>query len=150
MSQKPITNDKRSPLYVAGVCIQPGETRLFEESDLPPHLRNPAPARPPADAGPDPRAEILKLSVSDFAEHIASRDGDDAYVVAEEDLEYLRGAEASGKARKGIFATIDEEILRRAAEDDGDDEDDPDGASGDEGGENADDDSAVDPGAEPE
>lgn len=115
MSQKPITNDTPNPLYVGGRRIEPGETRLFEESALPPHLRAAPKPKPAPEPEPDPRLVLLEQSIAAFQVQICGIGDDGDYLLSVEDLEWLRQAEAEGQNRKGIAAAIDEEILQRAA-----------------------------------
>lgn len=120
MNQTPITNNTPNPIYVAGKRIEPGETRLFDLTNLPPHLRNlpgaaPEPKQEP-DPEPDARLALLDQSIAAFEKQIAARDASGAYLLSAEDLEWLAEAEAAGQNRKGIAEAIDEEVLRRAVE----------------------------------
>lgn len=117
MTRKTITNDGTNPLYVGGFCIPPGETRVFEDADLPVHLRTTAVAPAPAPATPDPRLEMLELSVANFSRFLVENDEDGAPLASDEDLAFFRVAEADGKARQGIFRALDEVTVARAAAD---------------------------------
>lgn len=115
MSRIPITNHGASMMYVGAVMIPAGETRVFEEGQLPPHLRSPkAPAAEPAPE-PDDRLEILELSVANFTRHLGERDETGAPYASDEDLVFFREAEAEGRDRKGIIEALDQETLARAA-----------------------------------
>lgn len=108
----PVHNPSAMPIYVHGAMILPGETRHFDEQDVPTHLR-PKPAESedaPDESRYDPLAELLAGSIKDIVAAFPD--------LADEDLarlEDLENAEAS--PRKGLLAAIGEEKLKRAAAD---------------------------------
>ena len=111
MEQIPIRNPGATNLFVAGVCIPPGETRLFDAATLPPHLRPQAEAEAPAtaDAGADDALrQMLEHGVKDITAMLAG--------MSSEELAALAQAEAAGKARKTLLGAITEEQLRRAGQ----------------------------------
>lgn len=101
----PIENNGLMPLYVAGVMIPPGETRHFDDDQLPPEFRQAAPAAS-ADVPLDPLMEIVAMKVDEIAKGLADLSGDE--------LDRLEMLEAEGKNRKGVIAAVVEERLRRA------------------------------------
>lgn len=117
MSIKPIHNAGATNLFVAGVVIPPGETKVFEEADLPPHLRGgsaepaPAPVRPA-----DPVLELLDQNVAEIIKAIEARDEQGRPTVSDDDVLRLKQAEEDGKTRKTLMKAIDEEWVRRADE----------------------------------
>lgn len=103
----PVTNTTGVPIYVGAAMIPAGETRHFEEADIPAHLRPKAveaAAEPPKDA-------LLDLSGKP-AKEILSAIPD----LSDEDLKRLGQLEADKgeKARKTVAAAIQEETLKRA------------------------------------
>ena len=110
--QIPVTNNTATMMYVGGALIPPGETRHFEEYEVPEHLR-PAVDVPAEEAqSADPLAEVLA----------ALLDGNVASVVATlpemptADIERLGEMEQAGAARKGILSAIAEVLLDRSAD----------------------------------
>jgi len=105
MEQVPIENKGKSPIFVGGVMIPPGETRHFADDLLPPEFRSSAPAVVEEAAG-DPLAELLDGTV---AEVTGALD-----LLNREWLVQMEALEQAGKKRKGVLAAIAEELLRRA------------------------------------
>ena len=102
----PVSNTSAMPIYVGAAMIPPGETRHFDEQDVPHHLR-PAPVAEAAPQAPaDPLAELLKGNVA--AVVAALPDLTDA------DVERLGELEQAGQARKGVLSAVAEELLVRA------------------------------------
>ena len=105
MEQVPIENKGKSPIFVGGVMILPGETRHFADDLLPPEFRSAAPVVAEAEAG-DPLAELLEGNVAKVTGGLD--------LLNREWLVQLEALELSGKKRKGVLAAIAEELLRRA------------------------------------
>lgn len=102
----PVHNNTKMPMYVAGLMIPAGETRHFEENQVPSHLR-PAPVADAVDAPADPLVELLDHKVADVAAALAE--------LSDADLETLGSMEqAAENPRKGVLHAIAEETLRRA------------------------------------
>lgn len=101
----PVENNSQMPIYVAGVMIPPGETRHFEEDQLPPEYRSSA--SPPVEEQPvDPLVTILAMNVADVVNGLPA--------LSDEELDRLETLEAEGKARKGVIAAVTADRLRRA------------------------------------
>lgn len=108
MAKIPVTNTTAMPIYVGAAMIPAGETRHFDEQDVPAHLR--PVAEPVAEAVPaDPLLEILAGSVASIAAALAD--------LNDTDLARLEQAEHDGKARKGVLVAMAEARLQRAAMD---------------------------------
>ena len=116
MSLKPITNHTANDMHVGAVVIPPGETKLFEESELPPHLRDRKPAAPPAVKPADTILEILDGTVKEIEKAVEERDADGHPVLSDDQLVRLKQAEENGNTRKGVIGAIDQEWLKRADE----------------------------------
>lgn len=108
----PVHNPTKMPIYVGATMIVPGETRHFDEQDVPTHLKP-----KPAEAEDEPEQAPLSLmaqlrvrGVKDCIEAFPALADDD---LAE--LESLENAEAA--PRKTLIAAIAEEKLKRAAAD---------------------------------
>lgn len=111
----PVINNTAMPIYVGSAMIPAGETRDFEENDVPLHLR-PAPAAAPAapEKPADPAAvrktdlaELLKHPVKDVREHFSA--------FSDEDLTTIETLEnAAEKPRSTLLEAIAEEQLQRA------------------------------------
>lgn len=103
--RKAIENKTMMPLFVAGVMIPPGETRHFEDDQIPPEHREPETA-----AAPEPEADLMaELAAKNAATVIAALEG-----LSSEDLARLQLIEADGKARKTVMEGIAAEGLKRA------------------------------------
>lgn len=104
-----VTNTGRSPMYVAGQMIPPGETRHFDLRDLPPELRPAAPGK--ADEPPAENAlEVLRARK--VAEVVAALPDLSSKELADLDLLEL----ADPKPRKGVLEAIAADVLRRSTE----------------------------------
>ena len=103
--RKSIPNPTLMPIYVNGTMIPPGESRDFDEADLPPEHR--APETPPAeDLPPDPLVELVKTSVKVIVAGFET--------LSDEDLARLQGIEQEGQNRKSLLEAIAAEQLKRA------------------------------------
>lgn len=104
----PVHNNTAMTIYVAGLMIPPGETRHFEEEQVPLHLR-PAPVEQESEpaAPADPLAELLQGSIAKITPELAA--------MSTENLEQLGELEQQGQARKGLLGAIAEELLKRAS-----------------------------------
>ncbi len=102
-----VENKGASPMYVAGVMIPAGETRHFEDAELPPEFR-------PAVAGevvpPAPAHPLAVLLAGSVREIVAGVDAlSDAEIDALIELE-----EQSERPRKTLLAELAEVQLERA------------------------------------
>lgn len=107
MARIPVTNATAMPIYVGAAMVPPGETRHFEEHDVPLHLR-PAPAEPeePAPAA-DPAAALLEGTVAHITAALPA--------LPDNLLDRIGELEQQAKApRKTLLAAIAEETLNRA------------------------------------
>lgn len=102
-----VENRGASPMYVAGVMIPAGETRHFEDAELPPEHRPAAGGEvvPPAPA--DPLAVILAGSVREIVA------GADALSDAEIDA-LIEREEQAARPRKTLLTELAEVQLERA------------------------------------
>jgi len=105
----PVTNDTAMPIYVGAAMIPPGETRHFEEDDVPHHLRPQVAEIKTEDTPLDPLAELLKGTVPSVV--LALPDMSIA------DIERLGDLEQQGQGRKGILSAIAEIMLAKAGAD---------------------------------
>lgn len=106
----PVHNTGKLPIYVGACIVLPGETRHFDERDVPaellPQKPDPAPAQestPP----PDPLAEFLKSKVTEIVAALPGLSGAELERLG--DLEQL-----AATPRKGVLSAVAEEILKRA------------------------------------
>lgn len=102
----PVTNNTQNYLPVGATLIPPGETRHFEEEDVPHHLRPNAPTDKPAEPPVDPLVELLKGNVPSV---VAALDG---MLIA--DIERLSEIEMQGQYRKGVLGPIAAILLNNA------------------------------------
>lgn len=102
-----VENLTASPMYVAGVMIPAGETRHFDEDEVPAEMR-PAPAVAAAPEVEDPLAVILAGSVRDIVA------GVDALSDAEIDA-LIEREEQAAKPRKTLLVELAEVQLERAS-----------------------------------
>lgn len=107
MPLKPIKNHTRMPIYVNSAMIPPGETRHFEEADLPPEHRADLAAPEPIKES-DPLSDLLDGSVEALITALPA--------IGAEDLTRAEKMEEDGKARKTALAAIAQERLRRGEE----------------------------------
>ncbi|HLP97483.1 MAG TPA: hypothetical protein VK149_03460 [Sideroxyarcus sp.] len=108
MNKIPVHNKTAMPMYVGATMILPGETRHFDEHEVPHHLRQKQEEEQSAPALNNPLADLLKGSV---AEVVAALAGMNAA-----DIERVGDLEQQGKARKGILSAIAEKLLNHAAD----------------------------------
>lgn len=102
----PVTNNTRMPIWVGGVMIPAGETKVLPAHQVPEHLR-PAPAAAPAAPPADPLDELLAGKVAEIQAALAG--------LTDADLERLVDLEtAQDKPRKGVLDAAAGERLRRA------------------------------------
>jgi len=112
MTDIPIKNTGKTPLPVGGFMVLPGETRIFPEHHVPPHLR-PVVAEAEVEA-PDPDADLKALLEGNVGE---VREALPAFTDDELDsLEALESEDAGGKGRKGVLEAIAEARLQRAVD----------------------------------
>lgn len=94
-------------MYVGATMIPAGETRHFDEREVPAHLRPVKAVEPEPEVAADPLAELL----ADGVKKIEARFPD----LATADLEKLNTLERAAESpRKSLLAAIDEELLNRA------------------------------------
>jgi len=105
MSQIPVHNNTKMPIYVGASMVPPGETRHFPEHQVPAHLR-PALAKKAAPAAAPAVTDILDKTIKEIVPLLST--------YSDEDLQILKAAEQAGKTRDGIMKAIAEEELRRA------------------------------------
>lgn len=115
----PVTNSTAGTIWVGGQMIPPGETRHFEEHQVPRHFR-PAPKKPKSEenAGEDPAAirtreltQVLNANVTAVRDYLPK--------LSDADIEELAALEEAGKQRKGVLEALAEEALNRASKKDG-------------------------------
>lgn len=112
-----VPNNTAMPIYVGSAMIPAGETRDFEENDVPLHLR-PAPASVVLVTVPDPaatrQAALAALLAQPDAEILIALPR-----VPDEDLTALEAIERAAQApRKGVLEAIAAETLARAGQTD--------------------------------
>jgi hypothetical protein len=102
----PIKNDGATTRYIGGRAILPGETVVFDESQVPGLADPPAPAAPPP--VPDWIEMVARGSVASIEKAVLD--------LTDKDLTRLQDFEDSdaGLARKGVYAAIDKERMDRA------------------------------------
>lgn len=103
--RKAIENPTQMPIFVAGMMIPPGETRLIEDDMLPPEHRQEAPI-PEPEAPKDRIAEIADMKVDLILPILPD--------MSSEELARLQQLETEGKSRKTILEAIAAEVLKRA------------------------------------
>ena len=108
--KKAVVNNTNMPIYVGASMIPPGETREFEEADIPAHLRpkDNKPAAQPA-AAADPVAKLQAETVKEIKAALPNLD--DASLARLKDIE-----EASETPRASLLEMIGQEQLFRAGE----------------------------------
>jgi len=105
--QIPIENKGKGPMFVGGVMIPAGETRHFDEQDVPPEYRQ-APAPAVADEPQDPLTALLAGNVATVVNGFA--------LLADGELVALGEMEQqAAKPRKSLLEAVEVELLRRAA-----------------------------------
>jgi len=102
----PVTNNTAMSIYVGSAMIPAGETRHFEEHEVPHHLRPKAEAAAVEQPVEDPLGEMLKGNVGSV---VALLPG-----MTDADIEKLGELEQAGLARKGVLSAIAEIQLSRA------------------------------------
>lgn len=107
MNKIPVHNPSMMPMYVGSTMILPGETRHFDEQDVPHHLRPQKEEQAAAPVIDDPFAELLKGTVKDVVVALAG--------MTTADIEQLGELEQQGQQRKGILSAIAELLMNRAA-----------------------------------
>lgn len=107
MNEIPVSNPHANPMYVGGVMIPGGETRLIPAAQVPPNLRPAQVVEAPAEPV-DPVLSLLGESVSDIVTQLPALDA--------AELDRLEAGERAGKrVRSTLVNAIAEERLRRAA-----------------------------------
>lgn len=112
MQRITVHNTTGMPIYVGSTMIPAGDSRDFDERDVPAHLR-PAPAiaaevEAPAEPPPaDPLAELIKKPVREIVEAFGT-------LTAEQLAELDAREHTDPTPRKTLLEAIGEERLRRA------------------------------------
>lgn len=109
MKKIPFYNDADHMVFMGGVMVPPGETRLVDESLLQPAS---APAAEDDDGTTDhiqdKLVELLKNKQDDVLKALPD--------LSLEEVELLGDLEQAGQARKGILGAVAERLLASAAE----------------------------------
>lgn len=105
----PVTNRTAMPLFVAGVMIPAGETKLFPAHHVPDNLRDTAPQEAEVEATDDPIQELLAMKIPEIVAALPQMSPEDYAAVKEAE-------NAFGNPRKGLRKAFAEEDLRRANE----------------------------------
>jgi len=100
---KPYTNHSSKTATIGTRRLEPGQTRLVEETMIPGFAVPPAPPERPI----DDLAELLEGSVKQVTESLPGLDQDQ--------LDRVRNLESGGKQRKGVLNAIEEQVIERAA-----------------------------------
>lgn len=104
----PVHNKSAMPIYVGAAMVLPGETRHFDEQEVPHHLR-PAPVEEEqVEDTKDPLAELLLCNVKEVTAALAG--------LSTAEVERLGELEQTGQARKGVLSAVGELLLTRAAQ----------------------------------
>lgn len=107
MEKIPVTNNTAMPIYVGSNMIPPGETRHFDEADVPEHLR-PAKAAPVVEAvAEDPIQALSEKPAKDIIAAIPELGVEALEKLG--DIEQLRE-----KPRSTVLAALSEALLARA------------------------------------
>lgn len=108
MDKVAVTNINAMPIYVGGQMIPAGETRHFDEDQVPENLRPPKEEAEPEAAPMDPMQALAEGKVSDITAALPA--------LNDADLEHLGEIEqAKGDAaRKTLLSAIAEETIKRA------------------------------------
>ena len=104
----PVTNNKAAPIYVGAYMIPAGETRHFEEEDVPPHLRPQPVVQPVVEEPKDPLALLAARPVKEIQAALPELKLEELERLGE--LEQLKGE----AGRKTLLSAIAEELLKRA------------------------------------
>lgn len=130
--QIPIHNDSENPIYVGTAMVAAGDTRVFDEADVPPHQRpdavqvdgidvveSPAPVADAAsdvalttegDMAPADNDAALHAMLEGSVASISKQLGE----LSDADLERLGDLEQLGQARVTLLSAIAEAQLERA------------------------------------
>ena len=100
---KPYTNNTGKTQTIGTRRLEPGQTRMVEDTMIPGYRAAQPPKAPPV----DDIAELIQGSIKDFTASIEALNDDE--------LQRARKLENSGKKRKGVLTAIDEALLDRAA-----------------------------------
>lgn len=103
MKKIPYHNTQNHAVFIGGVMVPSGETRLVDGSLLPP-----VPHQHPETVAADPLAELLKGKVDEITaqlEHLSL-----------DELERLGDMEQTGQQRKGVLGAVAERLLALSAE----------------------------------
>lgn len=102
-----VENKGASAMYVAGVMIPAGETRHFDEHELPPELRPAPEAEAGQEEDEDELAGILAGKVGEILAGLA-------VLSAEEVTALLAREEAAAKPRKTLVEGLQAALMERA------------------------------------
>lgn len=115
MARINVHNTTRMPIYVGSTMIPPGDSRDFDEHDVPEHLKPaPVPPAPPAEEEkPDQPASKLAELRAKSVEVIKAA----LVTLTEEELIALEAAESADETpRKTLLEAVTAERLRRAGD----------------------------------
>lgn len=107
----PVHNPSNRPMYVGASMVPAGETRHFEEHDVPHHLR-PQPIEAPvvAQVAPDAMGELSKEPAEKIIELVAALSSAELERLG--DIEQAKG----DQARRPVLNAIAEQVLKLAGE----------------------------------
>jgi hypothetical protein len=112
MEEVAVKNNGKNTMYCGGFMIPPGETRILPSAVVPAHLKQPpAPVERREPSQDEAIKKTLALSVKDIAAMLP-----DLTLNALGDLEAAE--ESASHPRKTLLSAIQEERLRRAADND--------------------------------
>ena len=110
-----VPNHTGMPIYVGSVMIPAGESRDFEEHDVPLHLRPVAAAPATEPAKPADPAAVRKAELEELLTHTVGDVRESVANLSNEDLTALEAMEgAADTPRKTLLEAIAEELLQRA------------------------------------
>lgn len=104
----PVHNKSAMPIYVGTAMVLPGETRHFDEQEVPHHLRPAQAEEVKVEVVKDPLAELLLSNVKKVTAALAG--------LSTAEVEKLGELEQAGQARKGVLSAVGELLLNRAAQ----------------------------------
>jgi hypothetical protein len=109
MEKIPYTNDTAAPVYVGGLLVKPGQTRMIDPADAPNYAAALAAGQATAAGEPEnPTLKLLDRPVKDILPELPA--------LTDAQLDELEAGEADGKTRKGVLEAIAEQRVLRAEE----------------------------------
>lgn len=107
MKTAPFYNDTGNPVWIGGLMVPPGATRMVDASLLPAEPSAPDTPETP----PDELAELLKGNVDSVVSRLPE--------LTLTQIERLGELEQAGQQRKGILGAIAERLLSEASQKEG-------------------------------